>query len=465
MSVKPEPIEIKTENGLPIKCFTGESLLPDEPATKQLEELATISGLTHHVAVLPDVHYKGRNPSPTGSVVVSEDVLLPRAIDGGINCGIRTMSFPYPAKDCTPEFLDKLYGGLMEKIPVKRREEALLNPEQLEDLLLNGLEKLVDFLGIPEEELDRVENCGRMLGHLSPETIKKVVTPERLALAIRKGGKTLGTIGAGNHFLELQEIVEVMDEEAAEALGLKLGNCVFMLHTDSRRLGKKILHPYIEEAREKFQNGDPSELWQMPLDSEMGQKYLCAVAAASHSGYANRSTINHILRKTLKEVLGDDAPDPSLIYDCGHETVQREEFNGSEVWIHRHGASRAWTADQFADDPVLGKIGQPVPIPGSMGTHSYVAVARPGAEGSFYSVAHGAGRVMEKDEAKEVYEESKIEDDLRESGVRLYRYNVDNIGGQAPASFKSPSGVMNAMADLEMIQPVVKLKPIAVLKG
>mgnify|MGYP005725614987 CR=1 FL=1 len=465
MSEIPTPINIQSNSGLPIKCFTGESLLPDEPAREQLEALAAIPGLQHHVAVLPDVHYKGRNPSPTGSVVVSKDVLLPRAIDGGINCGIRTMSFPYPAKDCTPQFLDDLYGGLIEKIPVKRRSEPLLSENQLEEMLLNGLEKLIESLGIPREELSRVENRGRMLPHLAPETLRETLSTEAIRHAIKKGGNTLGTIGAGNHFLELQEIVEVFDNDAAEKLGLKKGNCVFMLHTDSRRLGKKILHPLIDEAREKYQNGTASELWQMPIDSEMAQRYLRGLAAASHTGYANRSTINHFLRQTIREVLGDSAPDPSLIYDCGHETVQRERYNGGEVWVHRHGVSRALPPELLSGDPVLEQTGQPVPIPGSMGTHSYLAVARSGAVESFYSVAHGAGRVMEKDEAKEVYKEGDVESDLRESGVRLYRYNVDNIGGQAPASFKSPHQVVDVMAQLNLIQPVVKLKPIAVLKG
>ncbi len=462
---RPAPIEIQSNGGLPIRCFTNETLLPDQAAQKQLRLIATLPGLRHHITVLPDVHYKHRNPSPTGSVVVSPDRLFPRVIDGGVNCGIRVMSFPMPVHELTPERLDDIYGRLMEKIPVKRRETPLITSEQCEAVLLHGLAKLVEYLGIPAQELDRVENRGRMLAHLDADTIRDTLGAEYLHHAIRKGLKTLCSLGAGNHFLELQEIVEVLAPDVAARLGLEKGHAVFMLHTDSRRLGKKILHPIIDEAREKFRNGAPEELWSVPAESEMGHRLLCALAAASHSGYANRAAITHMIRAATREVLGETAPPVLLLFDCGHETIQREKYHGETVWVHRHGASPALPPERFGDDPVLGKVGQPIPIPGSMGSHSYLAVGRAGAHASFYSVAHGAGRVMEKDEAKTVYQEGAVEGEIQRQGVRLYRYHVDNIAGQAPASFKNSHEVVNIMAAMDLIQPVVKLRPVAVLKG
>ena len=460
------PIEIQKDGALPIRCFTSEKLLPDEAARKQLNTMASIDGLKQHISVLPDVHYKDRNPSPTGTVIASNNVLFPRAIDGGINCGIRMMATQLPASDFSIELLDKLFGRLIENIPVKDHATPLLSQEECENVLTHGVSKLIEPLGLPDDELTRVENGGRMLPHLSPDEIREGLTAKALSKVVRKCNKTLGTIGAGNHFLELQEIVEVIDQQSAEHLGLKKGNIVFMLHTDCRRLGKKILQPIIDEAREVYQNGDGvGELWQVPSDSEIGKRYLCGAAAASHAGFANRAAVTHILRKTLREVFDDPSFELSLLYDCGHETVQLEEQNGDKVWVHRHGASHALPASAFAQDSVLGKIGQPIPLPGSMGTYSYIAVACSGVFKTMDSVAHGAGRVMEKDEAKVAYDPKQVESDLKKQGIRLYRYGVDNIAGQTPASFKDPQQVVEVLTTFDLIRPVVKLRPVAVLKG
>jgi tRNA-splicing ligase RtcB len=153
------------------------------------------------------------------------------------------------------------------------------------------------------------------------------------------------------------------------------------------------------------------------------------------------------------------------VYDCGHESIQREKHNGDWLWVHRHGASSARPPASLAHDPVLAALGQPVPIPGSMGTSSYVAVAQAGVGETFHSVAHGAGRVIEKVRAAEQFDPQTVESEVRMHGVRLYRYGVDNIAGQAPASFKNVHSVMDAMASLNLIRPVVRLRPIAVLKG
>jgi tRNA-splicing ligase RtcB len=154
-----------------------------------------------------------------------------------------------------------------------------------------------------------------------------------------------------------------------------------------------------------------------------------------------------------------------LVYDCGHETIQREYHDGEWLWVHRHGASSARPPGALAHDPVLEEYGQPVPIPGSMGADSYVAVARPAVAGTFHSVAHGAGRVLEKIRAAEAFTPAVIEDQVRAQGIRLYRYGSDNIAGQAPASFKDVHGVVAAMEALDLVRPVVRLRPVAVLKG
>jgi tRNA-splicing ligase RtcB (3'-phosphate/5'-hydroxy nucleic acid ligase) len=456
------PLEIPTTPGaLPIRCFTGEDLLPDEPARRQLAELAALPGLDRHVTVLPDVHVKSRNPTPTGTVVVSRTMLVPRAIDQGINCGMRIVATGVAVREFTAPVLDALFGRLVTTIAMAPHEPPLLTTEECERMLVHGLPALAGVLDLPPEDLRRVENGGRMTPLLDPSAIRAVVT----AKAIGKGNPLLGTVGGGNHFVELQEIVEVLEPMAARRLGLVRGQAVFMLHTCSRRLGKQLLRPVCEEAERLAANGGPAPaLWTIRLDTDLGQRLLAALAAATHAAFANRATVTHLLRQTVREVLGNSTLRLPLVYDCGHETIQREAHQGEWVWVHRHGASHA-VPPATLDDPVLAEVGQPVPIPGSMGTDSFIGVAQAGVAQTFHSVAHGAGRVMEKATAAERFDAGQVEREVRNEGIRLYRYGKDNIAGQAPASFKDPRCVVDAMEAHDLVQPVVRLRPLAVLKG
>jgi tRNA-splicing ligase RtcB len=241
---------------------------------------------------------------------------------------------------------------------------------------------------------------------------------------------------------------------------------LFMLHSDSRRLGKKVLEPALQAAectaRLDCRSGD---LWTLSADSPAGRSYLRALTAATHAALANRAALVQLLRQVLRKVLGDGGLECPLVFDCGHETIQAEIHRGERLWVHRHGASRALPADRLREDPVLGRIGQPVPVPGSMGSDSYVAVVRPGAADAYCSVAHGAGRVMEKTRACEEYAAAEVEDLVRRRGVRLYRYGVDDIAGQMPHSFKDPALVVEAMREFGLIAPVARSRPVAVLKG
>jgi tRNA-splicing ligase RtcB len=458
-----QPIEIQTSNGgVPIRCFTDRDLLPDQAARCQLEHVATVPGLDRYVVVLPDVHCKARNPSPTGTVVVSQDVILPRAIDPGINCGMRIIRSEIPVRELKASILDELFRRLREAIPLlEPHARPLLTVDECERMLVYGLPEAGNVLELGSDDLARIENGGRMMPELAPDEIRAVVTVE----AIRKGNPWLGTLGAGNHFLELQEIVEILDGHAARRLGLEKGCAVFMLHSDSRRLGKKIMKPLREEASTTRRSDSSNGLWTTSPDNGAGRRFVSGLAAASHAGFANRAALTQILRCTARQILADQSLALPLVFDCGHETIQRERHNGQWLWVHRHGASRAVPAAGFASDPVLGELGQPVPIPGSMGTDSYLGVAQPGVDATFRSVAHGAGRVMEKSRAAEQFGPLEVEDELRKRSIRLYRYGADNIAGQAPASFKDVHRVVEAMTDFALIRPVVRLRPVAVLKG
>ncbi len=447
---------------VPVRCFTGEQLAPDAAARRQLKRLAALPGLARYVAVLPDVHAKSRNPTPTGTVVVTRDRLIPRAVDHGVGCGMSMLATSLPAAEFVPRALDELFAKLKAEIPVKARDVSLLCDADIEQVLGDGVASRPDLFGLEAADLARIENRGRMMSELSASEILDVVPGK----AIRKAANSLGTLGAGNHFLELQEIVEVLDAGAAAALGLELGHAFVMLHSDSRRLGKKVLEPAMDDAERTSGAGDDGDpLWTVPVEGESGRRLVAALAATTHAAMANRATILAIVRRTLREVMGHAPLDTRLVFDCSHETIQPEAHDGEQLWVHRHGAGRALPAAAIGDVPVLSEIGQPVAVPGSMGADSYVAVARLGADRTFHSVAHGAGRVIEKAAAREKFRTDQVEEFMRSRGVRLYRYGTDEIAGQMPSSFKDPGSVVDAMTQFGLIRPVVRLRPMAVLKG
>jgi tRNA-splicing ligase RtcB len=448
-----------TTGPVPIRCFGGENLLPDELSRAQLEELAAMPGVEEYVTVLPDVNYKDRNPCPSGTAFVTTGVIMPRAVDDGINCGMRAMVTNIQASAFTPEVMDDLFGRIMENVPVKRHAEPLLTPEQAEDMLVHGMPSLVESLGLPADELDRTESRGVIDLGATPEEIRAAL-PKK---PITKYRESVGALGAGNHFLELQEVVEICDEEAAARLGLTKGLAVFMMHSDSGKLGKRVLRPVHAEAEAAFRKPGASELFSIPVDSDIGRRYLACLTASTHAGFANRAAITNLVRQSLAGTL--EGATLSLVGDSGHETILPEMHHGRTMWVHRHGASHALPPSLAVADPALRDLGNPVPLAGCLGADSYICLGMPGNEDTFHSAPHGAGRVLSKVDSAEKYDPDKVEQDVQEQGVRLYRYHSDNIAGQARQGFKNVEDVVNVMSEQDLLRPVVRLRPLAALKG
>ncbi len=459
------PIETVPRNGgLPIRLFLTPELMPDPQTFALLENLAAAPGLSYYVAVLPDVHFKSRNISPTGTVVVSKNAIVPRAVDTGISCGMRVICTEIDAHELTPSILDELFGELMRAMPL-RREEYVLTDEDVTSIFVDGAAWCRQRFGTGDEELDRIEDWARTVADTDDADAIVASVPRK---AIRKGRLRFCTVGAGNHFLELQEIVDVLDREAADLLGLRKGKALFMLHSDSRGVAGTVMRGCIEEHEVDPCSGPPtngSSMWSIAADSEAGVKLARAVAASLNFGAANRIAITELLRATLRRVLGDQSLAVPLLYDCAHVSIKLEPWKGDRLWIHRHGASRALPASQLAAHPVFSKTGQPVPIPGSMGHDSYIGVADEKVAETFFSVNHGAGRVMDKPEALARFTEAQVENEMRTKNIRLYRYGHDVIAEQAPGSFKDISAVIQAVSSLSLARPVVRLSPLAVLKG
>jgi tRNA-splicing ligase RtcB len=459
------PIErLSGANALAVKFFLTPDMMPDAETMAQLERLAKAPGLKHHVAVLPDIHRKSRNLSPTGTVVAAKNAIVPRAVDTGINCGMRMIRSEIPVRDVNASALDELFGELMRTVPVLEHEHEVISKQEVADILVQGGRWSQRRYGLGDEEMNCIENRGTMpTDTADAETILAAI-PDK---SMKKGRRCFGTLGDGNHFLELQEIVEILDRVLADRLGLFKGNATFMLHTGSRSVGSKMMKAYLEEFEEKrpaaLESG--SRLWSLPADSLDGIRYARAVSAASNFGFANRIAITEKIREAVRKVLHDESLPLPLVYDCAHVSIKQEQWNGEKLWVHRHGASRALPASRFHEHPIFSKTGQPVPIPGSMGHDSFIGVAGEKAIETFCSVNHGAGRALDKPEALASFTAEQVKQEMREKKIRLYHYDSDNIAEQAPSAFKNISQVIGAMSALGLAKPVVRLRPVAVLKG
>jgi tRNA-splicing ligase RtcB len=206
------------------------------------------------------------------------------------------------------------------------------------------------------------------------------------------------------------------------------------------------------------------QFFGLPADSETGRNFTHAIYAAATFGYVNRMAITEALRGAVRETLGDSVEMP-LLFDCSHVGIQQEEVGGESLWVHRHGANVALPPSKCASHPVFSQTGQPIPVPGSMGADSYIGVGVEGNLATYHSANHGAGRVLDKPEAGAKWSESAIEAEMASRHVRLYRGKTMNIAEQAPDSFKDIGQVIRVMKQLNIAAPVVRVEPLATMKG
>jgi len=492
----PGPTILPPSGGMrvPVHMFVSPEIMPGREALDELELLARTAGLAHPIVAMPDVHYKGRNPAPTGIVLATREQLVPYAVDKGINCGMRMVRTDLPASACTDTMLDALYAELQRQIPIQPHHEAVLRKKDVRRALTEGGRWACERYELPPSELDYIERRGGMFDGLDvdPEEVLRAV-PEA---ALRKARRAIGTLGAGNHFLEAQEIVEVLDEPKARLLGLEKGKVLFMMHTGSGAVGSLVMRFYSTHARaeslpdrlqfdfeklrfhlrtSRLAAADLRAIWNymfthrkfftIPADSHQGRRFVQAVYAASNFGFVNRMAITEALRNAVRTTFGEPELAMPLLFDCSHVTIQQEEHHGERVWVHRHGANVALPPSRCADHPVFSQTGQPIPVPGSMGSDSYVGVGVEGNAATYCSANHGAGRVLDKPQAMAQFTERGVEEEMMARHIRLYRGGTMNIAEQAPGSFKDIRRVIEVMRALEIAQPVVRVRPVATMKG
>jgi len=451
---------------VPGKIFASEKLLEkikEDNTLKQAQNMATLLGVLKNIVVLPDAH-QGYGACIGGVVAVdiNEGIVSPGLIGYDLNCSVRLLKTNLTLADIEKNGKKEIVHSLFRSVPsgVGERGKIRLSKEELDEVLKGGAKWAVKKgYGFNEDYLFTEEEG--MMKNANPNDVS-----ER---AKARGIPQLGSLGAGNHFLEMQIVDEIFDEKTADVFGLKKGMITIMIHCGSRGLGHQVASDYIREMEKQY--GWPEqdrELVNAPIKSELGKKYLSAMAAAANFAFANKQLITHWIRENMKHYFPDFKAE--VLYDVCHNIAKFENhvINGKEkqVLVMRKGATRSFGQGRKEIPEKYRDVGQPVLIPGSMGTASYVLVGTKKAEEiSWASAPHGAGRVQSRMSAKRSLRAEEVKKQLEEKGIYIEAGSIKGIVEEAPQAYKDVDEVVRVSHSAGIGNLVAKLKPIGVIKG
>ncbi|MDI6778150.1 MAG: RtcB family protein [Patescibacteria group bacterium] len=476
---------------VPAIFFMSEELLPQDETWQKLEDVASNPDtLFRNLVAMPDVSSKPGRKNASGTTVVSEKYILPQVNDSDPNCGMRLLKTNLTEDNFSPEKIDKLFQELVRAIPTKKFVGTVVPFSVVVDICRKGTRAIIDHLGIKtKNELENTQNDGNFFEReMERQDIFDVIPKLYLFFAKFR----LGILGAaGNHFLDLMKVTDLVDPEIAEIFGLKKGQYLFMIHTGSGILGQYTMYTHTAKKREhlsqslavslgkltfssrkkdiyremqkkirKHMRGDET-LLKYDANGPDGELYMSARAAASNFGTANRAVITHNISKTIKKLFNRD-PEMDLIYDMPHISISKENHFGCDVFVHRSNTSRAYGPEKMTDHPIWKYTGEPVFIPSSMSTDAYICVGQDLNEDSFFSAPHGTGKGKNEKE-KSISTKDELFAKMRDKGVWLYNARSSKVVNQDSARYKDIDKVIAGIEESGIARVVAKMKPVAVL--
>ena len=458
---------------VPVTIYADDNLIlkmSEDRTLDQAVNVSTLPGVRKHVVVLPDGH-EGYG-FPVGGVAATdmeEGVISPGGVGYDINCGVRLLRSNLNVNQVKPH-LKNLINELFNSIPSGVGSEGAikLTRSELDELLIEGVDWAIEHGYGYKQDSEVCEEKGRMTG-ADPESVSDT--------ARKRGAPQLGSLGSGNHFLEIQQIQEIFDENAAKVMGLEKGQITVLIHCGSRGFGHQVCSDYLRYSEKSLKKYNieliDRELACVPNNSIEGENYRKAMYSALNFAWSNRQIITHFTRKTFEKIFSSSETglDMKLVYDVAHNIakVERHKVDGEgmrDLVIHRKGATRAFPAGMEQVPEKYRQIGQPVIIPGSMGTASWILVGnKKSLDLSFGSTAHGAGRTMSRSAAKRSYTVEKVKAELDSKGIYIKSLTKNGIVEETPLAYKDVDSVVNVSDKLGIATKVAKLVPIGVIKG
>jgi tRNA-splicing ligase RtcB len=457
------PAEARPDMRVPARVFADAELfdaIAHDGSLEQLQNVATLPGIVDAALAMPDAH-QGYG-FPVGGVAAMElpdGVVSPGGVGYDINCGVRLLALP-----CSEAELGQrrkpLVHELSRAIPSgagKTRGRAR-DRTALDGVLRDGPQAL----GAGEDDLERTESGGGLAGS-DPAAVSD--------RARERGASQLGTMGSGNHFVELQRVARIFDATTARGYGLAEDQVTVLIHSGSRGLGHQVCSDYVKQMdavmrRHGIELPD-RQLACAPASSPEGRAYLAAMAAAANFAWANRQAIADQVRSAVAAVLGrETAEGTRQVYDVAHNVAKVERYGGRELLVHRKGATRAFPAGSQEIPEAYRQLGQPVFIPGSMGTSSFVLAGEPGAlERSFGSTCHGAGRTISRTGARKQIQGANLRRQLEAQGIVVRSASNKGLAEEAPFAYKQVERVVEVVERAGLARRVAQVTPLGVVKG
>ncbi len=459
---------------VPGRIYSSQSLLEHpgmDSAIQQVANVATLPGIVDFSMAMPDIHWGYGFPIGGVAAFRTESngngmgVISPGGVGFDINCGVRLLRTDLVEQDIRSkqkELIDELYNEVPAGLGSKGK--ITLSDREIDSVLSIGAKWAVDEGYLWESDLDVLEENG-CIENSSPENVSHY--------ARKRGRKQVGSLGSGNHFLEVQKVDEVFDEEAAKAFGLFEGQAVVMMHTGSRGCGHQVCQDHLDSVlraskREGIDLPD-KQLAAAPLDTKEAQEYLGAMSSAANFAWANRSLISYATRRAFSNVFGGDGKSLGMdtVYDVSHNIAKIEKHSGEDLCVHRKGATRAFGPGSLDIPSKYRSFGQPVIVPGDMGTSSYVLSGTSGAMAkTFGSTCHGAGRAMGRKAAFKKFDSKDLVKRLWEKDRIYVRARSPRVvSEEAPGAYKNVSDVVDVCHASGIANKVVRLKPMGVVKG
>lgn len=451
----------------PARVYASEEILEDmkdDDTLRQVRNMATLPGLQKYSIVMPDGHQGYGFPIGGVAAVDNEDgVISPGGIGYDINCGVRVLTTGLTTGDL--EGKEKQVANILSsKVPHGLGKGGYIETsrEDVEEILEKGMEWMLENGHATEEDLERCEENGRLPGN--PEKVPKE--------AVDRGINQVGSLGSGNHFLEVQKVEEIYSEEEAKKYRLEEDQIVVMIHSGSRGLGHQTCTNYLRKFEKNYpeivEEIPEKELIYAPIGDELAEDYREAMYAAANYAWANRQALTQAVRDCFNRIF--EEPEVKLLYDVCHNIAKEEdhEVDGEmkELLVHRKGATRAMPAGREEVPDVYSEVGQPVLIPGSMGTSSYILSGGQNSLNiSFGSTAHGAGRLKSRTQAKQDYWGEDVQKELEREGILVKAASGSTIAEEAPGVYKDVDEVIRVSDELGIGQKVAKTLPLVNIKG
>ncbi len=475
--IEPEMKVVRNNNkiynfqmNVPSVIYANDTLIEhivEDGSVDQLTNVACLPGIKGKAIAMSDAH-QGYG-FPIGGVAatdINEGAISPGGVGYDINCGVRLLNTGLTYQEVNPRIPD-LIAGLFENVPsgLGSKGKIRINPSDLNSIMELGIEWAINQGFGFDEDRNYVEDNGSMQG-VDSNLIS--------ATAKQRGLKQIGSLGSGNHFIEIQKVEEIYDPIAAKVMGIELGQITVMIHTGSRGLGHQIATDAIDMLQQSMENNNvvapDMQLSYCLGSSKEAEKYLGMMKAAANFAFVNRHIIMHWVRETFNQVLKIKSEDIKVIYDVAHNILKQEEHvvDGKryKLNVHRKGATRALPPEHPEIPKKYYSIGQPILIPGSMGTSSYLCVGQPDSmKLSFASTAHGAGREMSREKAKRQFRDNQIKDQLAKRGIMVMAASREVVSEEAPLAYKNIDTVVDISHNLGILKKVARLVPIAVTKG